>query len=410
MATACSRAASTTPPTSSQRSGFTYGWDARGRMTSRSPSVGFGTSFIRNSLGQMTRSTVQGFPSSIQNYEYDGRGRMVAIRTGSATTDQFFPDRETSKFFVYGDQTEPVAWVRGSEQQFYVYGSQRHVPDLIYVNNTGDAAIDAVYRVLTDERGSVRLVINVSGGAGVQRIEYDPWGVPTYSVGFGVQPYGYAGAIWLQAGLWHMGARKYDPVLGRWLSRDPIGFGGGMNLYEYAGNDPVDYVDVTGRIPAVGGLIGGSINAANTWAAGGDALDVVGAFATGGVASFLATGAALGTLLGTASPTMAGGVGGGTGGFLNELFNQGMASMRHGAEMNPDRICVAAGAGAAIGAVTGWALPTGPTATVGRLENVPIPGAALTMEVFSSSLSNFPLGGYDLYRGVAPGSRFTVDP
>ena len=43
-------------------------------------------------------------------------------------------------------------------------------------------------------------------------------------------------------------AAVYDPEQGRWLSRDPIGEDGGLNLYGYVGNDPLNWVDPLGLI------------------------------------------------------------------------------------------------------------------------------------------------------------------
>jgi RHS repeat-associated protein len=47
-------------------------------------------------------------------------------------------------------------------------------------------------------------------------------------------------------GLYYYGYRWYDPLTGRWPSRDPIGEGGGLNLYGFVGNDGVSYVDLVG--------------------------------------------------------------------------------------------------------------------------------------------------------------------
>ncbi|OYT69775.1 MAG: hypothetical protein CFK49_12115, partial [Armatimonadetes bacterium JP3_11] len=48
-------------------------------------------------------------------------------------------------------------------------------------------------------------------------------------------------------GLYHVGAREYDPRTGRWLQRDPIDAASGdPNLYRYCLNDPVNLVDPSG--------------------------------------------------------------------------------------------------------------------------------------------------------------------
>ncbi|MBK7579045.1 MAG: RHS repeat-associated core domain-containing protein [Myxococcales bacterium] len=51
-----------------------------------------------------------------------------------------------------------------------------------------------------------------------------------------------------ETGLTRFGARDYDPTVGRWTSKDPIGFAGGSaNHYEYSRSDPVNAADATGR-------------------------------------------------------------------------------------------------------------------------------------------------------------------
>ena len=94
-----------------------------------------------------------------------------------------------------------------------------------------------------DERGSV---IAISNGSGVVTTvnTYDESGIPGSGNGGRFQ---YTGQMWLgELGMYHYRARMYSPTLGRFLQTDPIGFGGGMNIYAYVGNDPVNFTDPTG--------------------------------------------------------------------------------------------------------------------------------------------------------------------
>jgi hypothetical protein len=48
-------------------------------------------------------------------------------------------------------------------------------------------------------------------------------------------------------GLYNFRARWYDPISGRWLSKDPIGISGGLNQYVAFGNNPVNFRDPWGE-------------------------------------------------------------------------------------------------------------------------------------------------------------------
>jgi len=125
----------------------------------------------------------------------------------------------------------------------FLYATQPHVPD--YLIRGGVA-----YRLLTDQVGSVRLVVNAGTGEVVQRLAYDTWGRVLEDSNPGFQPFGFAGGLYdRDTGLLHFGMREYDPETGRWISRDPLLFGGGqMNFFAYAGNDPVNRSDPAGLV------------------------------------------------------------------------------------------------------------------------------------------------------------------
>ena len=50
-------------------------------------------------------------------------------------------------------------------------------------------------------------------------------------------------------GLYYFRARWYDPIIGRWLSKDPIGISGGLNQYVFVNNNPVNFWDPFGLCP-----------------------------------------------------------------------------------------------------------------------------------------------------------------
>jgi len=59
--------------------------------------------------------------------------------------------------------------------------------------------------------------------------------------------YTFTGREWdKETGLYYYRARYYDPMEGRFISKDPIGFSGGINLYSYTAENPINYTDPFG--------------------------------------------------------------------------------------------------------------------------------------------------------------------
>ena len=104
------------------------------------------------------------------------------------------------------------------------------------------------YYYAQDHLGSVRDLVTASGQV-LASYDYDPYGNPTRTTqsGSARADYRYAGLFYhTQSGLYLTHYRVYDPVTARWLSRDPIGETGGINLYGYVGGNPVQYTDPEG--------------------------------------------------------------------------------------------------------------------------------------------------------------------
>ena len=174
---------------------------------------------------------------TVITYEVDGLGRRVK-RTKSGVSERYLWD---------GSRIAAVLDNAGAVLRRFVYATSGYVPDAIL-----EGAAGTLYLVVKDERGSVRQLIDPAGAV-AEKYDYDEWGkelpgAPAVRKSL----FGFAGGIYdPDTGLVRFGARDYDPVVGRWTTKDPSRFGGGTNFYEYANSDPVNYVDVDGRHPVL---------------------------------------------------------------------------------------------------------------------------------------------------------------
>jgi RHS repeat-associated protein len=116
------------------------------------------------------------------------------------------------------------------------------------INFSGGTGTSYFYEPSTDgPRG-----VTDSTGTEIASFRYDPYGNRTQLSGSFVPDFGYGGYYLHQpSGLCITETRAYSASLGRFVTRDRIEEKGGLNLYSYVGNDPIGWIDPTGKGPEI---------------------------------------------------------------------------------------------------------------------------------------------------------------
>lgn len=208
-----------------------YGYNANGELTSVTDNEnGEIKTFSYDSFGNLKLMNTAG--KNIQ-YVLDGQNRRIGKKVNGFLVQSFVYQ---SQFQIAGEMDS-----NGNLISRFVYASKAHVPDYMIKNGVN-------YKLITDQIGSVRLVVNSASGEIMQHISYDEFGNVLEDTSPRFQPFAFAGGLYDQdTKLVHFGARDYDPETGRWISKDPILFAGGdTNLFGYVANDPVNWVDPSG--------------------------------------------------------------------------------------------------------------------------------------------------------------------
>lgn len=142
------------------------------------------------------------------------------------------------------------------------------------------------YYFTRDHLGSIREMLTSNGTTIKAQYDYDPYGRRSMTSGTDLADFGFTGHYYHKTSALSLALyRAYDANLGRWLSTDPIGENGGLNLYGYVSNDPVNYSDEFGLIPLIPIIAGGAAIAGGATITVGTVMEVVAlaGLATGGI-------------------------------------------------------------------------------------------------------------------------------
>jgi len=205
-----------------------YTYDRRGNLRTKSVD-GQVTAYTWDDQNQLVRID---FPDGSQaSYVYDALGRRIG---------KTLPDGTTIRYLYDGPNLLQAFDESGATRAKYAH-------TLAVDHPLGMSRDGQTYYYLYDRRGSIMGLSDGAGGLQASYV-YDSWGNVVDGDDSGIEnPFRYTGREHdTESDLHYHRARYYDPGTGRFISRDPIGLAGGLNLYAYASGDPVNRVDRDG--------------------------------------------------------------------------------------------------------------------------------------------------------------------
>ncbi|MGH9817008.1 MAG: RHS repeat-associated core domain-containing protein, partial [Candidatus Acidiferrales bacterium] len=201
---------------------------------------------------------------------YDAVGRRVI--TQRTTGSNWAPSAMTGgrTFYVYDGNDVALTIVRtGSGAAWvkarYLTGG---VDDVIAGRFRSDAGVTQNLALINDRQGTTLAAMRGDGSQEDNATYFtrDPYGGLIGASGPGgamSTETGFTGASTPNqtGGFVYLRNRWYDPQTGRFLTQDPIGLAGGVNLYSYAGSNPVNFSDPFGLNPCRHGMVAACLRA-----------------------------------------------------------------------------------------------------------------------------------------------------
>jgi RHS repeat-associated protein len=212
-------------------------------------------SFTYDAENQLTKVLVTNMYRT--TWVYDGLGRRRIQKDSMWTTNGWVPTNETRFLYDHwlviqerdSNNAPRITYTRGVDLSGSRQGAGGIGGLLALTKDTGTDLKHYYYE--DDGLGNVTGQWDTNR-TNVARYLYDPYGNLISATGSkaGLNRYRYSSKeVHASSGLYYFGFRYYDPGLQRWLTPDPTEEEGGVNLYEFVYNDPIDWMDPDGLAP-----------------------------------------------------------------------------------------------------------------------------------------------------------------
>ncbi|WP_431883847.1 polymorphic toxin-type HINT domain-containing protein [Micromonospora gifhornensis] len=213
-----------------------YAYDGAGNTICRP------TGTVANNCGSGTNSQTLGWNAegklatvaaggqTIETNIYDADGTRIIRRDSSGTT-----------LYLPGQEIRRVGSVNTGTRYYSFAGT-------VCASRTAGSATTNLTWLFDDHQGTQQIAVN-AGTQAVSIRRQTPYGAPRGTNPVWVNNKGFVGGDIDPTGLTNVGARQYDPTLGRFISVDPVLVADDpaqYNAYQYGGNNPIDNADPTG--------------------------------------------------------------------------------------------------------------------------------------------------------------------
>lgn len=218
--------------TGNRDTGWKYAWDAENRLVGASNTqcwVAFRYDYMGRRVGKTVFANEAGtwVRSAMSSFVYDGWNMVQEVRSQMSEV-----------------RTNRYVWGLDLSGTFQGAGG---IGGLLAVTFGGTTSMSSAFYV-HDVSGNVMGLVDTNGTT-VAHYEYDPFGNQTVMTGADSEsnPFRFSTKyVDSETELSYYGYRYYSPTMGRWLSRDPIAERGGLHLYGFVNNSPLNSLDPLG--------------------------------------------------------------------------------------------------------------------------------------------------------------------